>query len=422
MRPIHPSVPKTKRCYQVLEELPENDVKQLCSLLNIPITTKHRIDIVDKDDDEGLLLLHYQQGIHNLNDETRIPLLEKIAHVRGIIVDVSQSPYKIVCSGGFGYTSDWVIDEPEEIKQLLPTIHENPPTVTKAYEGTILRMYQAPKSKEWKLATYKKLNAYFSSWGGSHFGKQFFEAWEDEPGKFPLQGKEGYSYTFLLSHSENKLVCDIEEPKLYLTSIQKNKEDGTQYVISINCDWEEHKEFLSPRVIFQNCLDVSCIEDITEEFNKLQLDCTGLLVVYDSRKSFKLVSPEYQKIRDIRGHEPDVVLRMFELYRERDFDDLNILCDRFDDKVNDYEEFLGSWKKLPFSLMKKMKKRYPTTKSLQNKNLRVQFDKEEHIVIEKARLLMLEDSGHDYFSALNEALFSTNSYYIRKMIRRMNRR
>jgi len=101
------------------------------------------------------------------------------------------------------------------------------------------------------------------------FGQMFDEAWGDEE----VTGKPGYMYVFLVSHPENRLVCQIPEPCLRLVSVFA---PSGKDMVELPFD-----EWISPnsRVQIQTPLAIDSSDALLEQYADLDhMACTGLLV------------------------------------------------------------------------------------------------------------------------------------------------
>lgn len=277
-------------------DLPPGIAEAVLQLLGIDANQSEEagIRVLDQIPEDDLILVHYYAPIQG------------VEHIRGLVIDTgAPGGPRVVCSG-FPYTEDITTDDPEEIRAVLQEAGYNSnATVTAAYEGTILRMFQGRVTGKWYLSTHRKIEGRRSRWSGPTFGQMFDEAWGDEE----VTGKSGYMYVFLVSHPENRLVCQIPEPCLRLVSVFA---PSGKDMVELPFD-----EWVSPnsRVQIQTPLAIDSSDALLEQYVDLDhMACTGLLVTIPGEvvKCYKLIPPEYTRLRGLRGNEPNLRMRYLE--------------------------------------------------------------------------------------------------------------
>lgn len=190
-----------------------------CDVLNITVEdcNKH-VRVFDEDD--HLILIHY------------IYPEKTVQHIRGIIID--KSTKTVVCSS-YPYTEEYDTVNVDSCDDLY---------ITPLKEGTVLRLFYY--NSKFYLCTHKKLDASKSSWGNNvDFATMFSSLWNGS--YYDLFKEEGTCHSFLLSHSDARLVYTREESKLYyIVSFKHNKlymMDESQFKdTSIQYDTELHFE------------------------------------------------------------------------------------------------------------------------------------------------------------------------------------
>ncbi len=261
---------------------------------------------------DNLILVHY------------LILTPKVHHIRGIVIDIESE--KIVATS-FPYTDEISLEDlSEEYLNLdfddsdpsfqedslqessLQEAQRRDPTFTIAYEGTILRVYRGGET--WYMSTHKKIDGRRGRWSGPTFGEMFDDMWGKNR-KFEDYLNPKNCNVFLLSHKDNRLVCEIKESKLYHVGTFESEENGGMKRVSGKL-LKSH-----PNVVDQESLKISSFKDLLETANKLDWrECTGLLVtsVSDNKlKCLKILPKKYTEQRDIRGGEPNLRLRYLQL-------------------------------------------------------------------------------------------------------------
>ncbi len=273
-----------------LVDLP--NYQSILSLLNI--TEKQSIDadvcVIDEKPQDDLILLHY------------LELIPGVESVRGIVLDVSNNSNPKMVAKSFPFT--------QEVEFLQEEQFSYPCTVTKAYEGTILRVFRGKNTKDWYISTHKKIDGRRGRWCGPEFGDTFNQVWGD----FPLDthlvdNKTGdRCWIFLVSHPDSRIVCEIEKPTLRLVGIFENGKVTMRDLDST----------ISHRNIYiQEHLDVNTFQEFQEQAKLLdKKECTGLLFSKFTGTGWecvKVVPPLYLESRELRGNEPNLRLRYLEL-------------------------------------------------------------------------------------------------------------
>lgn len=245
------------------------------------------VRILDETED-GLTLVHYVSESPD----------QKIAHIRGIVYD---QDYNIVCKS-FPYTLE--VTYHEYIKATKCKFPTNASFV-EAEEGTILRLFNY--GGVWRLSTHHKINGRRSRWAGPTFGDMFNDCWGDNDFS---DLDETMCYVFLLVHPENKLVCCPKVPYL-LHVLTLSRIDGMTTPVNTLI---QRQNVRTPVVrVISSWVDMMNIVDDLNALSK-----TGLMVFEFERSDgmptvTKIINEAYLEFRNIRGNEPNLRIRYFEL-------------------------------------------------------------------------------------------------------------
>lgn len=338
-----------------ISDLDGNLSKRVFELLGVNQDEDDNLRIFDKVEEDSLILVHYLEP----NEQNK--------HIRGIVIDIENEE---IVAKSFPYTEELL---PEEAHELKPENLCNG-VVTKAYEGTIIRVFQGKITKNWYLSTHRKINGRRSHWAGPTFGEIFDSVWGDE--NFSDYFEPGNCYIFLLSHIDNRLVCEVPETQLYyLQTIEK----GSIYSNPLKKDHPNVK-YIEPEEIKP--------ENLTKLTSELDWrKYSGLLITFytvrDDKRTIdrcvKLVSPEYQNRRKVRGNEPNFRLRYLQL-RQNDEEDLDVSSIRelFPEKEETFKQVEEQLKELPTFLSDYYTERYV------NRNFTI-LPKETHILLENTK-------------------------------------
>lgn len=179
---------------------------------------------------------------------------------------------------------------PELVKVDTPL---EPGTYTKAVyseDGTVVRMYNYEGI--WYLATNKCMDARFSKWdkNNGNFSDLFYSIWNETDNELL---EPGYTYTFVICHSLNRIVVQHQLNKLVFIS-KINNETGEL------CVDNPFKYVHNTRVKSEND-NVKSIR--------------GLIYTGNNGKFFQYDFPEYTELANIRGNVPNIGIRYLQLIR-----------------------------------------------------------------------------------------------------------
>lgn len=270
--------------------LEDENKERILSLLEISEEDceKSDIKILDYDKEDKLVLLHYT----NPNESS--------LHIRGTIIDLSDKEPRIVCEG-FPFTRETSTEN---------FVFDENCIYTKAYEGTILRLFKGKITQNWYLSTHKRLNARDGHWAGPTFGAMFDEIWENNLEEHINQGDvvgDDECWIFLLSHPDNRVVCDLDK-SLRLVGIYKEGE--------LNVDFSK-VNVRNPNIKPQESLKIKSTEELVNLVQTLDWkDCTGILMtkkVGKRVKCTKFVNENYINKKRLRGDRANIEFRYVQL-------------------------------------------------------------------------------------------------------------
>ena len=272
-------------------------VQKICALIGLPDELENTVRIMDQN--ANLILLHY------------LDMVEGNAHIRGIIVDTSKM--SIVCQS-FPFTPEVEYSDnlPENVQNLIKNSDKNGLLITKATEGTIIRVFHY--ADEWFFSSHKKLNAYRSRWGGkATFGEIFEQAWGSNPFLvfdekfFGKVLKPDRVHCFLVLSRDNRIVSDVSRPSL--TYICAFKDGQRIYTDNAYDEFFASFYFLKPETVpVENIKDVMKTLDVSK--------FTGLMLT-SGNTYYKLTHPEYVKRNNVRGGETSLRIRYLQLRKDQ---------------------------------------------------------------------------------------------------------
>ena len=223
-------------------------------------------------------------------------------HIRGVIIDLQEG--KIVAKS-FPHTEEFTA--PADIEKIRNIPLSKRCEITKAYEGTIIRLFQGNVTKNWYLSTHRKINGRRSRWSGPSFGEMFDSIW-GTPNEFSDYLKPGCCYVFLLSHIDNRLVCQVSEPCIY--HVQTFEPSSTKRMKATFRGLLLDHPKIKGRDVLEDCQSIEKLINIAQNLDWLKY--SGLLVTEYSEGAkdqekvigncWKIIPSSYQAKRMIRGH------------------------------------------------------------------------------------------------------------------------
>lgn len=259
--------------------------------------------------------------IHN-TDKSNVSL-KIVRECNGIILE--KSTFKILC-----YTFDKCIDCETFDKNInLDNLY-----IEKAIEGTLLRLYYY--NDQWRLSSKKCINAYKSKWlSEKNFGLLFEECinYNEIITKLDIN----YCYSFILTHPENKIVVNYDNPNAYHISTRDLR---TIHEIDINIDVQKTiREFIN-----KDNLEGFITNNITND-NILNLQTLineeGVVFIDNAFNRQKVRTPIFNKVRNLWGNTNNRFYRYLELRC-----DVNALNEYLTYFIYDKEQFLDYEKRI----------------------------------------------------------------------------
>jgi hypothetical protein len=386
--------------------------EKIYTLLNISeeISEKANLRILDDNLDDNLILVHYFLPNEYISD---------VSHLRGVIINVKDDvPYIVAKS--FPYTEEFETKDMELVESRYGEFVPEDNTVTQAFEGTIIRIFKGPVTGKWHISTHKKINGMNSKWAGPFFGEIFDKLWGSQE-EYPFDDyfDESKCYIFLISHPENKLVCEPSSSLrligIFTPSVNGDKDEVLEQSGSVNLNLK----LSHPNVLIRNELTVKNYADLFEKTNNSNYkEYSGIIVYHKKNKTcYKLMNFEYFYKRELRGNEPNFRLRYLQLSAEelprncskflKDFIEL------FPEKQEYFKEVDNYCGLLPSYLEKLYIRRY------KNSDESV-LPREEHFILEKTRRNY--DPSVNLQENISTSLKLSNGRQLNAMIKHMNKK
>ena len=271
------------------------------------------------DDGNELFLVHY------ITD----PPESRLEKYRGVVIEKNREKYRIVCRS-FPYTHEHVVKTFTIPEFIFGTV-----SVVKAYEGTVLRLWwyesenESESESRWYLSTHRKIDGTRSRWCGSKtFGEMFEEVWNED-----LYSKldKKLVHIFLLCHPENRLACIYPQPVLYQVGVYDPTTDDF-------LDITLHR--IDESIPLPEKVEVESFDQLESLVQKMDWKCeTGVLLSTKENDEYrKILNEEYYNKRELRGNEPNLRMRWFQLHEQNKHEEL-------EDLLPEKESFFSQLKK-----------------------------------------------------------------------------
>jgi hypothetical protein len=196
----------------------------------------------------------------------------------------------------------------------LEQVHDNSSIIQEFVEGTMLQAFAGHESPEIRLTTRTKFGAHTRFYSKRNFSElikdtpQYGELNQILP-VASLCKERPYIFTSLvLQHPEHRVVSLVPWPKLYVVSLGVVSDDGTVIISEDPYTWPEPaRSYAIPTYINKNT-------DINALMTQYGWMWQGLVVKnVETLQRFRVISPLYSSVKELRGNESDDMLRFLRL-------------------------------------------------------------------------------------------------------------
>lgn len=255
-------------------------------------------DFISKTDDDGSLQVYSYNYCENKSSDD-------LKKCRGLIFNGDNSVFN-----SLGFTPEYNESE----KELLTDHTKNPVENYKFFpseEGTLIRVFYYNK---WYVSTHRKLDAFNSRWGSQKsFGEIFVDSlkavgYEDLDDLFSKLNQD-YMYLFFIRNTlQNKIVSN-----------PPNEETSAAYYVG-NINSSGFFSFPSGNLDFpqQQSIEFENWDKVFEYVKQVNpKEKQGVLAFYKDNSGnvsqFKIVNSMYQILTQVRGNEPNLILRYLQV-------------------------------------------------------------------------------------------------------------
>lgn len=198
------------------------------------------------------------------------------------------------------------------------------------YDGTLIGLFWDTYSGRWRIHTRSILDArcrYYSN--TKTFADMFWGLMRDAD----LSAlNRAYSYSFILQHPENRIVCAVSSPRSQIVDICAIDTDGT-----IVWNPTPPNTPLVPRLT-----DWVSVRSTLSEFNtRFGHNYQGFVVKSADGRRWKLRTPEYNRVRALRGNSPRRDYLWLKAWRD---DKLRDYLRLFPEERRDADAMVARWK------------------------------------------------------------------------------
>ena len=230
----------------------------------------------------NLVILKYNKNALNTTN------IETLGRVRSLIYDTDKK--SIVCySPPKSYSQD---DFDKAIK-----FDDSKISYEEFVEGTMVNLFY--NNDEWKMSTRSLIGGrgvFFK--GGKTFRQMFIESTVEQNIEFENFNKD-YSYSFVIQHSDNRIVTKFTKPSAVLCAVYKCSGTSVEEVPYDVVD-PDHK-LVRPKTYTFDSID-SAKKELANADTTLY-NIQGFVMKYNGIRS-KVRNPTYEYVRRLRGNQP----------------------------------------------------------------------------------------------------------------------
>jgi hypothetical protein len=248
-----------------------NDVSQLLTSMGLVVK--------DYKSNPSLYMIYYKHGVNSDKPEFK--------QFRGLIVEKETN--KIIC-----YTLDRMMHV-DNIEKIDVSFTDNDIHQSESLEGTQLKLYYY--GDKWNVATTRCIDIKFSKWGKNN--KTFADLFNDVAHMIDYDKLDkSCCYSLLMQHSDNQMVFNHNNKKLFHIMTRSLTIPFLE-VYNDNIGLERPNcELLEYSKTCKRAVDGTVVLDRTNNIR------------------YKIIFPEYAKMRDLKGNQFDMLYRYIELWKD----------------------------------------------------------------------------------------------------------
>ena len=272
-----------------------------------------------------------------------------------------------------------------------------------AYEGTLVRVWFY--NNIWRMSTDRKLNAFSSRWSSPlSFGQLFEQAVKCSFSEFTEKLNKKFVYMFLIhSTNDNRVVCKGRNIVMSVGKFNPLRGSEDKYEFgSLGMSEVNYPVELKYESLEQLRKDVETMSSSTHQ---------GVILFGEDNSQFKVSSKKYLDLVKVRGNEPNVMKRCFQLINDPTqkkalyelYPEKKVLFQKFEDgltllSIRMYEIYVGRY------LQKQI----------------IYCDKFMHYIIVKVHNLYKSTRVNTSPITMMNMLLTENFYFVDKTVKSLN--
>lgn len=369
-------------------------------------------DIIKVDSDKELDLFCYK----NYNSESD-PVVQQS---RGVIYNKNNLVMK-----SFGFIIECTSNDESKVGSYINNMDDF--NFYPSFEGTLIRVFYHNK---WYISTNRKLNAFNSKWSSdTSFGNLFCQALESEYNcndvfkeklnlytgnsvldKFLSSLDKENKYFFLLKTNENTRIVSKppSRPSFYYVGHYSREEP-------VHLDTHASSNLYLPRLFKIPFTTVSGLLNYVNSCNPLFSQ--GLIAInYKTNVHYKIYNPRYKELYDLRGNQPNIIIRFLQILKGKEGEDLNkfkFMYPEYELEFNQYERTLNELKHYIYNcyVTRYMKRQF------------LQLPPEQHYLVKLCHNWYHTNGRKEKvtLTKINEILNQQDEFYILKLLKNFKR-
>ena len=172
-------------------------------------------------------------------------------------------------------------------------------TVEAFLDGTLIGMFWDSYSNNWRIHTRSILDARCRFYSTTSFADMFW-ACAALPGVAVDLARldKTRSYSWVLQHPANRIVCAVDRPSIHIVDVC--------FIKPNNCvEWESSEHYGLPKVNLAAVPSWDSLRHLLAELNsRFGHNFQGYVIKNDCGGRWKLRTPEYNRVRLLRGNSP----------------------------------------------------------------------------------------------------------------------
>jgi hypothetical protein len=201
-------------------------------------------------------------------------------------------------------------------------IQDNPNLVAEEFvEGTMINVFWDSNVNEWQIATRRTIganNSFYLQSDKKTFSDMFFEACAQCKFNFNILNNQ-FMYSFVLQHPNNRIVCPIKTPQLYLVEVYYINPNAMQVAPILLSDVKSSGMFNNTNIKFPEQYTNYSLTDLVAKFcsESTPFNVMGVLIKDQiTGQRVKMRNPVYENVKLLKGNQPKLLYQYLNLRHE----------------------------------------------------------------------------------------------------------